>query len=107
MRLGELRHRITFEKEDKTPDGYKGSVVTWQPVCVVWASVKPLSGREYFYGQQISAEITHRIKIRYNDKVDSDLRINFEGRYLEISSILNIDERDEIQEILCKESKKE
>ena len=67
IKIGDLRHRITFEKEVKVPDGYKGNVITWQPVCVVWASVEPLSSREKFYAHQTQAETTHRVKIRYRE----------------------------------------
>lgn len=103
MKIGDLRHRITFEKEVKVPDGYKGFVVTWQPVCVVWASVEPLSGREYFYAHQIKAEVTHMVRIRYNEKVTTEMRIKHRDRYLTIESIIDLEERREIQEILAKE----
>ena len=105
MKIGELRHRITFEKEVKVPDGYKGFVVTWQAVCVVWASVEPLSGREYFYAHQVKAEVTHRIRIRYNEKVTTEMRIKHRDRYLEIESIIDLKERREFQEILAREEK--
>jgi len=103
MKIGDLRHRISFEEEVKTPDGYLGSTVTWRSVTTVWASVEPLSGREYFYGQQISSEISHRIRIRYNETVDAEMRINFGGRYMQIASILDIKERHQFQEILAQE----
>ena len=105
MKIGDLRHRITFEKAVKVPDGYKGHTVTWQPVCVVWASVEPLTGREYFYGHQIQAEVSHRVRIRYNEKVTTEMRIKHRDRILTIESIIDMKERHEVQEILSREEK--
>ena len=103
--IGDLRHRITFQKPVKVPDGYKGHAVTWQDVITVWASMDPLSGREYFYAHQIKAEVTHRIRIRYNEKVTTEMRIKHKDRYLMIEAIVDLKERREIQEILAKEEK--
>lgn len=105
MKIGKLRHRITFEKLVKVDDGYHGFTVTWHPVCVVWASVEPISGREYFYAHQITAEVTHRIKIRYSEKITTEMRIKHKGRYFAIESIIDLKERREFQEILAKEEK--
>ena len=103
--IGDLRHRISFEKFVKVDDGYLGSTVTWHPVCVVWASVEPLSGSEYFSAHQITAEVTHRVKIRYTDKITTEMRINHNGRILAIESIIDLKERRQFQEILAKEEK--
>ena len=105
MKIGDLRHRITFQKPVKTPDGYKGHTVTWQDVFTVWASVEPLSGREYFYAHQIKAEVSHRVRIRYNEKVTTEMRIKHRDRILTIESIIDMKERREVQEILAKEEK--
>lgn len=105
MKIGDMKHRITFEKEVKTPDGYKGSTVIWQGVITVWASIDPLSGREYFYGHQIKAEVTHRVRIRYNEKITTEMRIKHGQRYLKIESIIDLKERHESLEILCREEK--
>ena len=104
-KIGDLRHRITFQKPVKVPDGYKGHTVTWQDVITVWASVEPLSGREYFYAHQITAEVTHRVRIRYNEKVITEMRIKYEDRILTIESIIDLKERREFQEILVREDK--
>ena len=105
IEIGDLRSRIAFEKEVKVSDGYKGFTVTWQTVCVVWASVDPLSGREYFYAHQVKAEVTHRVKIRYNEKVTAEMRIVYRTRILKIESIIDMEEKREFQEILAKEEK--
>ncbi len=105
MKIGDLRHRITFQREVKTPDGHKGHTVAWQDLITCWASVEPLSGREYFSSHQISAAVTHRVKIRYREGLIETMRIKHRERVLAIESILDLKERREILEILCKEEK--
>ncbi len=103
--IGELRHRITFQQPLETPDGHKGHTVSWHDVVTVWASVEPLSGREYFSSHQISAAVTHRVKIRYREGLIETMRIKHRERVLAIESILDLKERREILEILCSEEK--
>jgi len=104
-RIGDMKHRITFQKPIKTPDGYKGHTVSWQDVVTVWASVEPLTGREYFYAHQIKAEVTHGVKTRYRDDITVKMRIKHRDRVLGIESIIDLQERREVLEILCKEEK--
>jgi len=105
MKIGDLKHRITFQDSMKTPDGYKGSTESWTNFVTVWASVEPLSGREYFFSHQVKAEVTHRVKIRYRDDITVKMRIKFGARVLAVESILDIKERHEVLEIFCREEK--
>ena len=104
-KIAAMRHRITFQDSMKTPDGHKGHTVAWTNFVTVWASVEPLSGREYFYSHQIKAEVTHRIKIRYREDITTKMRIKHRDRVLAIESILDLKERRQILEILCREEK--
>ena len=103
--VSNFRHRISFEEKEKVPDGYKGHSVTWQTVCVVWGSIDPVSGREYFYAHQIQNAISHRIRIRYRTDIDEAMRIKCGDRYFSIESIIDVDERREFLEIRCQEGK--
>ena len=105
MKIGEMRHRITFQEAQKTSDGYKGFTETWVYVVEVWASVEPLSGRERFFSMQIKAEVTHKVKIRYRAGLSEDMRITFGGRILLIEGMRDIDERREVLEFVCREEK--
>ena len=100
-----MRQRITFQEEVKTADGSKGFTVAWRDFISVWASVEPLSGREFFAAHQIKAEITHRVKIRYRTDITVKMRIKHRERVLEIESIIDKKERREELEIFCREAK--
>lgn len=101
--IGELRHRITFQIPVVQDDGYGGEEKIWQDVFTVWASIKPVSGREYYEAMAIQNEITHRIKVRYRSDITTDMRIAHGDRIYEIEAVIDIDSRHKYLEILCRE----
>lgn len=105
MKIGDLRHRITFQKPLKTSDGYKGHTVKWQDVVTVWASIEPLTGREYFYAHQIKNEVSHRVRIRYRTDITNEMRIKHGEKIFEIESIIDLKEGRQFLEILGREGK--
>jgi len=105
MKIGDMRHRVTFQEEVKTPDGSKGFTVTWNYFKEVWGSVIPLSSSERFFSQQIKAEVTHRVEVRYLEGVTEAMRIKHRDRVLLIEGIKDIDERQEVLEFTCAEEK--
>lgn len=105
VQIGKLRHRITFQEEVKRSDGYMGFIISWKDVVTIWASVEPLSGREFFYGHQIKNEVSHRVKVRYREDLSVEMRINWDRRIMKIESILDVKSEHRILEILCREEK--
>jgi len=105
IKIGDFRHRITFQKQVKTADDYKGHTIIWQDVVIVWAQVDPLSGREYFYAHQIKNAVSHRVRIRYRTDVSEEMRIKHGDRYFSIESMIDMKERREFLEIVCQEEK--
>ena len=105
IEIGEMRHRLTFQKPEKTPDGYKGHTVKWLDVVTVWASIEPLSSREYFYAHQIKNEVSHRARTRFRTDVAPEMRIKHGERIFAIESIIDLEERHQFLEILCREEK--
>lgn len=103
MNISKLRHRVTIQNKVTLPDGYGGVTSTWQDVATVWASVEPLNGRELYAAQQVKAELTHRIRIRYMSGIKPEMRIAFDNRTFEIEAIIDPEERHESLELLCSE----
>jgi SPP1 family predicted phage head-tail adaptor len=104
VEAGRLRHRITFQEATETYNDVGEPVTTWANVKTVWAEVKPIKGQEYWASQQVNAEVTHRVTVRYMDGLDSLMRIKFGDRYFSIEPPINPDERDIELQMLCKES---
>jgi len=75
----------------------------WTNVTTRWASIEPISGREYFAAQQVNAEVTHRIRMRYLAGMESTMRLLYGTRVYEIKAIMNAKERNQVLEILCTE----
>lgn len=105
VKIGDLRHRITFQSENKTPDGYRGHTSTWNDVVTVWGKVEPVSGREYYYANQLKNAISHKITIRFRPDITAELRAVFEKRTMKIESIINLLEQERFMEIRCIEEK--
>jgi len=105
IEIGDLRHRVTFQKSNETDDGYKGHTEIWQDVVTVWAQIDPLSGREYFYAHQIKNVVSHRVRIRYREDVMVEMRIKYGDRHFKIESMIDMKERREFLELLCQEEK--
>ncbi|APC45957.1 hypothetical protein QHH_45 [Halomonas phage QHHSV-1] len=89
MRAGQLRHRVTIQQPGQTQDPNTGEMITgWQDVATVWASVEPLSAREFIAAQAGQSEISARIKIRYREGIDATMRVQHRGRNYNIEGVL-------------------
>lgn len=103
MRIGKLRHRVELKSVAQTPNTFGEMTDTWSTFATVWASVEPLKGRELLIAQQANSEVTLRVRLRYNSSIDVNDRVVIGSRILEIVSIINPEERDWEQVLLCKE----
>ena len=97
--IGEMKHRITFQKLVVNVDENGFEVKEWQDYKTIWASVYNLSGREYYQAAAIQAEKTVKFTIRYLLDLTADLGIAFEDRQYNITSIDNIKYEDKYIEI--------
>jgi SPP1 family predicted phage head-tail adaptor len=89
MRIGKLRHRVTLEAPGQTQDPNTGEMTPgWQPVATVWASVEPLSARDFIAAQASQSEITARIVMRYREGITPEMRAVHRGRPYKIHGVL-------------------
>jgi SPP1 family predicted phage head-tail adaptor len=107
MMPGRLKKRVTLETFSETPDSFGDARVgTYTELARVWGSVTPLRGRELAQFQQVHAEISHRVTIRYSDKVSVITpkdRVVLGSRNFDIMSVLNIRSANRELELICKE----
>lgn len=103
MKIGHLRHRITIQKYEEYRNEWNEPIKEWVDWATVWASIEPISGREYWANVQIQAEVSHRIRIRYLPAVEPTMRVIFRGREFEIESIINWQERNIDLQLMCRE----
>lgn len=103
MKARDLRHRVTLQRLVLTQGASGDLTQGWQDVSTIWAAVEPLSGREYWQAQQIAAETSIRVRLRYMAGVDTKMRVLYGTRVLEILSIVDVEERHRELQLMCRE----
>lgn len=104
MRTGKLRHFVEIHAVTIIEDEIGNQHEVWQKVAEAWASVEPLKGDEYFTAAYMAASVTHRVTMRPPGvPVHPSNRIIFNGRTLEIESVLDIEERGRELQLMCQE----
>lgn len=89
MRAGKLRHRITIEKPTNVQDPVTGATTAgWEPVATVWASVDPLSVREFISASATQSAVSARITIRYRPDIMANMRVLHAGGVYNIEGVL-------------------
>jgi SPP1 family predicted phage head-tail adaptor len=63
--IGPLRQRVTIETLSETRDRYGQMKPSWKPDGTFYAEIKNLAGREAVNAKQISAVVTHAVRMRY------------------------------------------
>lgn len=80
LAAGKLRHRITIQEPKETRATNGDVLIKWSDVAEVWASVEPLSVREFIAGQSMKSQVTARIVIRYRPGLTHNMRILHRGK---------------------------
>jgi len=101
--IGEMRHRITFQKLTVTTNQSGFEVEEWQDYMTVWSEISNLSGREYYQAAAVQAEKTVKFTIRYLSGINTDMRILFDSRQYNITTIDNFKYENKFIEIKAQE----
>ena len=120
--VGRLRKRLRIEALPGGMVGMQGTPPVnafneqpqadpdWQLVAVRWGSIEPLTARELFLlGNQVQADVTHRIRLRYYPGFTMKCRLAWfdpnlnTTRYFNLHSVLDLEERHRLHECLAKE----
>jgi SPP1 family predicted phage head-tail adaptor len=104
MHAGRLRNRITIRNLVETQSTVTGELVrSWSTVIDgVWASVEPLSGREYFASQQFQSKVSHRIILRYSTvNVTPKMTVHNGTHVYEIETVINPELRNKELQLMC------
>lgn len=101
--IGKLRKRIEIQSNTATADAMGQLIPTWTTLDTRFASIEPLTGRELINAQQVNAEITHKVTLRYY-AANSKMRVKYGTRLFEIMSVINKEERNIETQLMCKET---
>ena len=104
MRTGRLRHRVKIQHYTESQNAFGEATKAWTDYATVWAAVEPVRGREFWESQQVNAEITTKITMRYLAGVKPKMRVLYGTRIFEIDSAINVDERNRELQLLVMEN---
>lgn len=89
MKAGDLRHRITIQHPDYTQDPVTGEMTpSWVELAKTWASVEPLSTREFIAAAANQSKVSARIVIRYRAGIDATMRILHRDKVYNVEGVL-------------------
>jgi SPP1 family predicted phage head-tail adaptor len=103
MRAGRLRHQITIQQSTPAQNAKGEPIDSWGTFATVWASIEPIGGGERFAADQVIADATHRVTIRYTAGVEPKMRVLFGSRVFDIREVRNLEERNRTMELTCRE----
>jgi SPP1 family predicted phage head-tail adaptor len=94
---------VTFQRTTETDDD-DGTVVTAnEEVEDAWISIEPLRGTEAVEAKQLNATVTHKVRKRHGETITPDCWFVYDGRTFNVKVARNVNERDEMDELLCGE----
>jgi SPP1 family predicted phage head-tail adaptor len=92
---------LLLADQQRTPDG---EFLPWEKFASTWASIRAMTGRDLEKAQQVVAEVTHKVVIRYMPGVLAKMLVQLpDGRIFLIQAIMDPDERKVELWLLCKE----
>lgn len=103
-----MRHQILLQEDRGTAQTTSGQHVdNWQTYATSWASVEPVTGRDFWQGQQV-AQVTcsHIIKMYYRPNVKPQDRVIHKGRVFNIEYAHDLEEQQRELNLFCMEDKK-
>ena len=109
MQSGKLRHQVNLEEDRGATQTTSGQhVADWQAFATgVYASIEPLTGREYWLSQAVpQAVTTHKIRMRWspNWTLNPKHRIVWGARIFDVLSVRDVEERRRELEVLATEN---
>lgn len=106
INAGDLDKLVTLEKPviERSAAG-EDLPAKWVAYARVWANLKPISATERIRNENVvTQQSTHIITLRYTPQLDSSHRVTIGARQFEISSAINVDERNEEWRLLAHEA---
>jgi SPP1 family predicted phage head-tail adaptor len=98
-----LNKHVTIQRRGTGQDSVGQAEEAWGDVTTVWASIQPISGRNYFNASGERAEVTHQIMTRYGPDIAVRDRVVIDKRIFEIRAVLNMEDRDRYLQLMVTE----
>lgn len=92
LQSGDLRQRITIQSVSKSPDADGQMLETCAESTLVEgvpAKLEGITGTERINGNSVSAQTVIDLRIRYRSGVTTLMRVLYEGKYYEITKVVD------------------
>lgn len=104
MRSGQLRERITIQRQTETVDEYGNVTGAWVDHLTVWADIRETPGKEKVEAGRVEASRTATIRVRRSSQTaaitEAD-RVQARGVAWNIRSIAQVDRAGAMLEFLA------
>ena len=104
LQPGELNKQVIVEQRSTTRGAMGEEVDSWTTYKRIWCKVLPVRGTESDIARRETGRLETRFWCRYFAGLTMKMRLNIGGRYFDIVSILNIEERNLYYEITAIET---
>lgn len=101
MRAGTLRHSVEVQQATEAVDDRHGIRKVWTTLAERRAQVTELGGTETVKADQLVANATHEVRLRWFDGLSPAHRLIHNGRHLNIEAVSNPDGRKREQLCAC------
>lgn len=75
MRAGRLRHRVALQSPTRSQNATGAVSTIWATYATVWAALEPMRAAEERTADQVQAQVTHKVTLRYNGTLKPKDRI--------------------------------
>lgn len=90
LQSGDLRQRITIQSVSESPDADGQMLETGSTLVEgVPAKLEGITGTERINGNSVSAQTVIDLRIRYRSGVTTLMRVLYEGKYYEITKVVD------------------
>ena len=100
---GRLRHEMVLEAAGRTADALGGYAEDWAAVATLWAHLESAAA-PVFRADGEEAEITHRIILRADPRIERGMRLKEGVRIFTIRTVRDLDETGRYFECLTRET---
>lgn len=101
--IGELDDEVVLEHLIRTPTTGGGAMLSWHPLGLLWADIRPHTGHEILVAGQVIARVSHEVWIRHRAGTTAAMRLRLGDRVLEILAVLPTGSRGQWMRCLCRE----
>lgn len=100
---GRLRDRVWVQKPTRETNSLGETVLSWENTHRIWCNIEGVKSSEVLTNSRQEFDISHRVHMRYQKGLTNNHRLEYNGRKLEIISLLEHDNRTR-HEAICREN---